>query len=715
MDTANLHKTYERALNDIESHALKPAFDKIRLILQTCENWDLLGKADEIEQNYRYMLSYLIDGVEDKERERVYNSIMVSSFQLADDVIRHVQARNAPNLYYEKSRACQSAPLPEIGEITERLLLSAVDECEAEQNAALLFDACWLSNRIQSDARNKISAFFHHPDAKIYHKQLLLSALMLGCFEYFDETKIILLIDACLEETPEIRQQALVYTLLLISRYEKRVSYYATLTRELEALCQQSWFAGNARAIAMRFILSRQTEKINRDLNQKFRKHMDEIKPFIEMQMKESKFLSEPDELFDEKNPEWEKNLNNKEIEKLMDDIANMQTEGVDLMASTFGQLKHFSFFNTLSNWFLPYYSNHSTIRSLKNNNEDILKIGPLICDSDKYSLMFASNHIEMSFFDMIRQQIEANREAVEEQQEEFNFLHDPAKKASAIATLCIHNLYRFFKYYPRHLDFYDPFRFPLDIYRTKQLKEYVGDVESLSLFSDYYMRKDLYSEAIPLLLDLVGQNQPQAEYFQKLGFCYQMDEQFDAAIDAYLKADLILPDHLWTIKKLAACYRQAKQPEKALAYYQKLDVLQPESSSVALNIGHLLLDLNRPEEALKHYFKVEFNDKNGEKARRPIAWASLLAGKHEQAQRYYISILSSTPTPTDRLNAGHAWIVCGNIRKGIDHYLKCIEASSLDDFLKLYADDCPVLLRLNVEEMLINAIRDQIIYTVKG
>jgi len=715
MDTANLQKNYERALNDIENRALKPAFDKIRQMIGDNENWELLEKTDSVEQNYRYLLSYLVEGVEDKERGRVYNSIIVSMFQLADDVFRHARVRNQSNIYCEKLRALQLSSLPEISEVIQRLLLDA-NEIESEQNAAQLFNACWLSDRLPSDTRNSLSAFLLHNDIKLYHKQLVLSALMLGCFAHFDETKIVLLIDICLESgSLEIRQQTLVAVLLLVGRYENRLSYYETLTRELKGLCAQPWFVPNARSIAMRFTLSRQTEKINRDINLKFRKHMSDIKPYLESQIKGSKLPSEFDDIFDDKNPEWEKSLSNKEVEKLMDDVMRMQTEGADLMAETFGRLKYFPFFNTISNWFLPYYSQQSAIIELKNTDESILKMSPLMCDSDKYSLMFASNQIEPGFFEMVRQQIDANSEAVEEQQKEFSFTLDPEKRASALATLYIHNLYRFFKNHPRHLDFYDPFRFPLEIYRIKQLKEYTGDIESLALFSDYYIGKDLYSEAIPLLTDLTGKAPSQAEYFQKLGYCYQMCEQFDAAINAYEKADLIQSDHLWTIKKLAACYRQTGQTEKALAFYRRADALQPDNTPTLLSIGHLLMEQSHIDEALTYYFKVEFTDKRGEKAWRPIAWASFLVGKREQSKRYYDQILSANPTPTDRLNAGHLQTASGNIREAIGHYTACIKEGSLNDFLKQYAADRPVLSRLKVDDVLLDAIRDQIIYTVKG
>ena len=708
MDSNSLYRTYRCAIGEIERHALKPAFDKIRSLLQNNEHWDLQQSLEDVERNYRYLLSYLIDGIEDKERNNIYNSIVISSFHLADDVYLFSEIKSSSRLYYERKRLLQRNGYPDIGRIV-RSLLSSKDELECEQFAANFFDACWLSNRLLVEERNSISSFFHHPDSKVYHRQLIISALMLGCLCHFDETKIRLLIEVSYDQTVEIRQRALVALMLLLLFYEKRILFYDTLMREISALCNESWFIQSARTITMQFILSQQTEKINDRFNKKFMEHINDIAPIIRNKLANNTFSEE--DLYNEKNPEWQKSLHSEEMNKLMQEVMDLQTEGADLFVSTFSRLKHYPFFNTLSNWFLPYYGTHSAIRVDDNGKDEVLKITSLLCDSDKYSLMIAMSQLDNHFFKMIRNQIVENTEVLKEQQES-NFTFDPTRKATVYSALYIHDLYRFFKYHPRHLDFYDPFNYAMNFYFIKPLERYLGDTDSLSIFAEYYLRRDLYNEAIPLFTKLTQLQTSHADFFQKLGYCFQMTQQPELALEAYLKAEIILPNHIWTLKKIALCYRQLKQPEKALAYYKSIESLQPNNKNILLNIGHLLLETGQKEEALKYYFQVEFSDPNNRKVWRPIAWCSLISGKYEQAMRYYDLILNDNPTASDWLNAGHTQVVSGAIRKGVELYIKSVECSSLEEFLTNFSEDIPTLLGLHLEELLLNALRDEVIYS---
>ncbi|MDD6209271.1 MAG: tetratricopeptide repeat protein [Bacteroidales bacterium] len=711
METNDISKIYHSTIKEIERLALKPAFDKIWTLLEKNENWDFQQSLENIERNYRYLLTYLIDGVEDKERNKIYYSTVVSSFQLADDIYLSIQTKSDSRIYYEKRRIYQRSMPAGINAAMEKLL-SAQNGTESEQLANDLFNACWLSNRLQTDERNGISSFLHNPKSKIYHQQLLISALLLGCFCHFDETKIRLLIETCYSQEQAIRQRALVCTLLLLHRYENRIQYYDILTREIEALCSEPWFVANARTITMQFILSQQTEEINNHFNKKFMEHINDIAPIIKNKLQNDTLTEE--DLYNEKNPEWQKSLYSDEMTKLMQEVMDLQSEGADLFVSTFSRLKNYPFFYTLSNWFLPYYSENSAVGGQSKETEEILNMTPLICDSDKYSLMIAVNQLNNNFFTMVRNQIVQSTEMLKEQQE-MNFDFDPARKSAILSTLYIHDLYRFFKLHPRHLDFYDPFSYILNFYSIKPLQKYLGDVESLGIFSEYYLKKDLYKEAIPLFETLTRIAPSQSEYFQKLGFCHQLLQQTEAALDAYLKAELIQSDHIWTLKKIALCYRQLKQPEKALTYYKRLEALQPENRNIQLNLGHLLLETGKTEEALKYYFQVEFNDKKeGYKAWRPIAWCSFISGKPEQAERYYELILANKPTASDWLNAGHVQIAQGNTRKAVDLYLNSITESSLEEFQKHYSEDLPILLKLNLEELLLNAVSDEIMYILK-
>ena len=67
--------------------------------------------------------------------------------------------------------------------------------------------------------------------------------------------------------------------------------------------------------------------------------------------------------------------------------------------------------------------------------------------------------------------------------------------------------------------------------------------------------------------------NPPLAALYQKIGYSYQQTSQFEKALDAYTKADLIQPDDLWTVKKMALCYRLSGNFAKALEYYQHVGI----------------------------------------------------------------------------------------------------------------------------------------------
>ena len=57
----------------------------------------------------------------------------------------------------------------------------------------------------------------------------------------------------------------------------------------------------------------------------------------------------------------------------------------------------------------------------------------------------------------------------------------------------------------------------------------------------------------------------------------------------------------------------------------------------------------------------------------RALAWCSLLAGKYEQAERYYQKLLHSAPTFGDTLNAGHTLWLSGRPGEAVEYYAKAL------------------------------------------
>ena len=75
--------------------------------------------------------------------------------------------------------------------------------------------------------------------------------------------------------------------------------------------------------------------------------------------------------------------------------MVNMQKQGADVFFDGFSQMKSFDFFNTASNWFVPYYEANPALYPLLEILEGddtflrTLKLSHSFCDGDKYSFSF--------------------------------------------------------------------------------------------------------------------------------------------------------------------------------------------------------------------------------------------------------------------------------------------------------------------------------------
>ena len=286
--------------------------------------------------------------------------------------------------------------------------------------------------------------------------------------------------------------------------------------------------------------------------------------------------------------------------------------------------------------------------------------------------------------------------------------------KLEAITGQYIQDLYRFFKIYPGHLDFNDIFTMPLDFHNLSILRPYISDEESLSSIAEFYLRKNYFSDALTIFNQLAETNQDSDILFQKIGYCKQMNDDLQGALDAYLRADLLNPGSKWVIRRIAGCYRSLKEPEEALKYYRRYEKLNPDNLSITISIGHCYLELRNYSEALKCFYKVDYLDGNN-KAWRPIAWCSFLTGKYDQARNYYKKILSNQPNTQDLLNAGHTEWALQNIKGAIEFYRQAVEKENRDfyKFQEEFNQDIPDLIVAGIEDTEISLMMDQLRYVL--
>lgn len=217
---------------------------------------------------------------------------------------------------------------------------------------------------------------------------------------------------------------------------------------------------------------------------------------------------------------------------------------------------------------------------------------------------------------------------------------------------------------------------------------------------ADFHFRKQHYTEALEVYQNLINQNHTDADIFQKAGYCLQKEKRYKEAVSAYCKADILKPDHVWTIRHLATCYRQMRDFTSALEYYRKAETIQPENHNILFYTGSCLAEQEKYEEALQYFFKLDFIENNNVKAWRAIGWCSFVSGKHEQAMKYYNKILDSRPLATDYLNAGHVAWRLGNLEKAAELYGKAaLESGSREAFREMFSKDKETLIKQGINE----------------
>ena len=615
MTLQEINKAYNRIIGSLDSKELKNAFDSIQALISGSREISFQDKLNELQDTYKYMLRYRIEGAKDPMQEQIYNKIQTSSYELADRIKHKAMAVESPLAFYSRRRSLQVQPNVTFENLHLQLSKHYATGNRAEYDAMLivLFNKIWVSDPFMVEDAAVIKNILFDNELPFTAGCQIVSSLTLGLQAAFDPEKMMLLFDAANHGNEEIKVRALISILLTLYTYRKRTALYPQIINRLDALSEVPGFTKAIRTITLRFILARETEKITRKLQNEIIPEMMKLSPKISNKINLKDIT--PEQLGEEMNPEWENIFADSSLGKKMEEFSELQQEGADVMHSTFVHLKSFPFFRELSNWLLPFTTEHSSFgdRFNQNNGEkqmlDSMTLAAFMCNSDKYSLYFSMMQLPEEAKKMMMNQFDSQAtEMIQQNKEE---LISKRGKLETITGQYIQDLYRFFKIYPGHLDFNDIFTLPLDFHNLDILRPYISDEESLSTIAEYYLRKNYFSDALTIFNQLAETNQESDILFQKIGYCKQMNDDLQGALDAYLRADLLNPQSKWVIRRIAGCYRSLKEPEEALKYYRRYEKLNPDNLSITISIGHCYLELKNYSEALKCFFKVDYMDSN--------------------------------------------------------------------------------------------------------
>lgn len=724
MDAREAIGRYKRICSLISQKRVKEALEVLSELVDISMTGDLHDKLVNFESTYEYMLKYTLEGVEDPERHKVYNHLLISILELADKTNQKILSqisgwqtyRLKDDLEKNQKYAGKSdierledfsfkEELDEILSNNYSISSDPVSEQSKKHNRLIvnIFYYLWLTNTYNEAYIDLVKIIRKNTNIRWFEKCLFVSAITLSLLRYFDENKFHILFDFYQDNEKEVTQRALVGLILALYQHDKRLYLYPKILKRLSVLQDEKNIQQETEAIILQIIRSRETEKISKKLREEIIPEMTKLRPKLEDKLDLNKLI--PDDLDEDKNPDWQTVFENSdELFEKVEEFTKLQMEGADVFMTAFSNLKQFDFFREMTNWFIPFYPENAVIdESLYQENTDFdknlfiegLASSAFLCNSDKYSFILNVRHMPQTQKTMMLELFNMEIKGMYELAEQDELL-DQSKRSKVIYTQYLQDLYRFYKLFQYKNEFKDIFKEKLDIYNSYFYKTIIKDRNIHRNIAEYFFEKNYFVEALEIYKDIERSGEKSYEIVEKIAYCYQKLKDWENALNLYLQAELFDKNRQWILKKIGLCYRKLKNTEKALEYYLEAEKLEQDNLYIQASIGHCYLDLKNYESALKHYFKVEYLSPAKKSVVRPIAWIYFVMEKLVSSKKYYQKLTEKEFTKYDFLNFGHVEWCLGNRKEAIKLYKKSIKQkdNNLELFLATFDDDKEHLLK---------------------
>lgn len=695
-------------------------FEAINLIGENDTTNVCRNIIDECSNNYRYLLKYFEEstpGTSDPSRAIMVGEIKESLRRAADLLEAAYLERESSDTYFTTRRNMRvhrgsdiSSVLTQINTNISRYenakatgkevagLRSAIDSaCEH------LFSRVWTQIHLTNGEQESIQTFLTEggiSEVDIQAKALVLTALLLGCIMYYDYRKLELLLMSSLQvENTRLAARALTGTLMLIGMYAQRIKENKKIMALADAVADNNRLQKATRQYGPAMLRAIDTDRVNKRVKEDIFPSLTRMKPELEKTLRR---MGGELEGFDfEGNPDWEELFKKSGVTDKLKELTEMQMDGADIFMSAFSQMKGFSFFRHISNWFVPFSLNHSQVEGAHNVvPETLLKMltrGNFFCSSDKYSMVLALSKMPPQQFQMMSSQLSEQMVSMQEDAE-TSLLGDNADISAEIA-LYLKDLYRFFRL--KNDDLPDPFGQIYEIPDLPPFKALGYDIELQRGMAEFYFKYGYWQQAYHTF-ETVGKLSPSADesLLQKQGYCMQLTGHHDEALKHYMQAELLNPQSDWLLKRIATLLRDMKRYDESAEYARRALARKPDNLNLEMLLGTTLMLGDNPEAALKSFYKIKYLAPDNTKVLRPIAWCEFMMGNYEKSAGMYGSMPDTTAT--DMLNCGHSFMAMGQIASATRCYRTCagMLPAGADEFRSLMKDDMPYLNKAGVKTL---------------
>lgn len=726
MPTKELENHKKNILTNLNSGNLYDVFD---LLKGECQKYRLINLSDKLsrlEETYKYLLKFWSENMPDENREKTINDIKSGLLNIYDHLVLNILLKESPDPYFSarRNRGFNATKLEdriqEYRDVSDRLKsqsddLNEVHELTKRKESLLssIFLYVWTifgSSKEDYDALTKLT---ENEEIDFETSSQLISALLLGSLKFFDATGFSLLLNIYDNSANEkIKARALTSIFILTVIHGQRLKYENKIFERLDLWQESLLEYTRLREILINLVKAKDTQRISTKVQNEVIPELLKLPPEIVRKLQGFDF-DNPDEK-EELNPEWEEMIEKSGLGEKLRELTEIQLEGGDFMMNAFSNLKSFSFFREISNWFLPFNPNHSELNDEKNNSLEnfrhLFEIEGVICNSDKYSFALSLMQVpEVQRSHLARQISDQLNQLKDELTPEIPSQHVGFK--DEIRTY-IRDLYRFFKLYPQSRFFEDPFSKDILLTDYPVIGDILMNEEVLEMTGEFYFKNGYYQEALLVYANLLNLIEPNGNIYEKIGYCHECLGNLEEARVNYLTAEIFNPESKWLTKRLAYINKKTGNYDSAFDYFKKMDELSPENFTILMQLAQCKINAGKYEEALKYLYHAEYLNPSKKSVKRTIAWAELLNHDIEKSLKSYGTIVSEGEVSAeDYLNLGHLLIITGKTLEGLESYQHSIalEGGDVSKFLINYNNDVKILESVGYPMQSIQFIIDKI------
>lgn len=702
------------------------AFRLAREYASVSQDSSVFDTLQTAEESYKAMMRYGLAEAGD-DAVMLYGDTREALLRAADMFRFRSLREGSLDRYYNNARSLSVTPHSIAEAVVEALnadkaasatsMAGIADEALAQRRdeaLATLFNRIWGTPHISSSDHEALRSIIENKEAASYVRMQVLAALWLSMQAFYDYAKLDLLACGAVQEHPGVAARGIAGVLLTLMRHQRRLEYNPRATARIETLLEVSGMSQALTEASFCVAKAMDTDRINRKMQTDIIPDLQKMQHDLMARFGERK---DTDLLNPEKNPEWEDILEQSGMGDKLRELTDLQMEGSDVMMLAFSQLKSFSFFTPVANWFLPFIPSHSALADARRIDSEgvlfntVFSAGGFLCDSDKYSLALSLGRTPESQRRMMTDRLREQYDQLKE--EGSTSLEEMAKpEINSEILLYIRNLYRFYRLYQYRNEFDDPFRSAVDIAALPCVGDALATTEALELMAEFYFNREYYSEAVRLLNHLLAQA-PMENTLQKLGYAYMKLGEYNKAINFFTRCEDMYGSGKWLLRQLAHTHRAAGNYSLAAQYYARALEKEPDNLSITRQLANMMMSDNRFDEALKLYYKLEYVDGPTLRNMRPVAWCEFLCDNYLRSGVYYDKITeSSEASPVDYMNAGHLALVTHDLPHALELYAKA-RAGLGDKFRTTMLDDARILKEKGVAPVYLHIIIDRLEYGI--